>query len=369
LEREYWSESKAMPPISVVDATLRAAFRIGRHGANGYGEFVRPSLLIEAAWERYHRRDYEGALEYLERAESMGGRSTQLLEVKIRSLAQLKKLSAARDALRAYRESGERRQWYLAGFIERKANNHPRACERFQRGYAQGDRSVSLLRDYADSLLRTEAIDAASEIAAEALEREPGNVYLRDLAARIAIWHEPSDVAVEAALEALEAADIDQRFILTRKASYLLHRKGNAEANKQAVVLAENATKKPDASLDAYFVLAYGLIRLREWGRLKEVRADIEKVQRIGRDRSLLNRLDFEATIEKGEWRRAERLLPKALQTKEDQRMRLAVVRLKEQDHTVLLEERQAMKREIAVAEVDPTLMARRGPLQLGDYE
>jgi hypothetical protein len=228
---------------------------------------------------------------------------------------------------------------------------------------------VSLLRDYADSLLRVEAVDAASELAAEALEREPGNVYLRDLAAKIAILHEPSDAAVEEALEALEAADIDQRFSLTRKASYLLHRKGNAEANKQAVMLAKNAAKKPEASLDAYYVLAYGLIRLREWGRLKEVRTKIEEIQRLGRDRSLLNRLDFEAAIEKGEWRRAERLLPHTLQTKEDHRMRLAVMQLKEQDHSVLLEERQTTKREIAVAEGDPLLMARRGPLQLGDYE
>jgi hypothetical protein len=83
----------------------------------------------------------------------------------------------------------------------------------------------------------------------------------------------------------------------------------------------------------------------------------------------LLNRLDFEAAIEKGEWRRAERLLPHTLQTKEDHRMRLAVMQLKEQDHSVLLEERQRTKREIAVAEGNPSLMARRGPLQLGDYE
>jgi hypothetical protein len=44
-------------------------------------------------------------------------------------------------------------------------------------------------------------------------------------------------------------------------------------------------------------------------------------------------------------------------------------MQLKEQDHSVLLEERQTTKREIAVAEGDPLLMARRGPLQLGDYE
>jgi len=33
----------------------------------------------------------------------------------------------------------------------------------------------------------------------------------------------PSDAAVEEALEALEAADIDQRFSLTRKASYSIY--------------------------------------------------------------------------------------------------------------------------------------------------
>jgi hypothetical protein len=110
LEREYWTDDKALPPISVVDATLRAGFRTGRHSTAGYGSLVRPSLLIQAAEEMYHRREFRLALEYLDRAEAMGGRGSRLLEVRIKSHTQLGHFRDARAALRAYRQSGERRQ-------------------------------------------------------------------------------------------------------------------------------------------------------------------------------------------------------------------------------------------------------------------
>ena len=62
LEAEYWSRDNSLPPISVVDATLRAGLRIGRHATDGYKSLVRPSLLINAAEELYHQRDYRQAL-------------------------------------------------------------------------------------------------------------------------------------------------------------------------------------------------------------------------------------------------------------------------------------------------------------------
>jgi tetratricopeptide (TPR) repeat protein len=232
LEGEYWSDEKSLPPLSVVDATLRAGLRINKRADDGgYGSLVRPSLLINAAQERYHQRSYEDALSYIERAERMGGRSPILLEVKVKSLAQLRRFGDARKALSSYREFGERRQWYLDGFIERRAGRHDRACDKFQKGYAQGDRSLPLLRDYADSLLRCGAGKQALKMGTEAREREPRDPFVLDLFARIAI-SVGTETEAEEALAALEAIDQEERFILHRRAWFLIRRRGNAEAGR-----------------------------------------------------------------------------------------------------------------------------------------
>ena len=367
LEAEYWADERALPPISVVDATLRARFRIGLKNIREYGSLVRPSLLINAAQEMYHRRDYAGALEYLDRAEAMGGGTPQLLEVRIKSLAQLRRFSEARAALRRYRESGERRQWYLDGFVERKAGDHQQASTKFQRGYARGDRSISLLRDYADSLLRTDALSEAGGIAREALAREPGNIYLLDLVARIEIAGGTRQAAEEA-LDALEAADVDEQLILLRRASYLLYRRGNAEAVRRAVALAERATAKRDAAFEAFLVLARALVRAKAWDRLDEVKAEIAK-RRNQETRDVLRGLDLEVAIAAGEWRRAEQLLPRNVKTVDDRQLVAAVLDLKSVDQSVLLHERQEASAEASRLRKADDRPAARPPLDVDLYE
>lgn len=346
LEVEFWSDARAFPPISVVDATLRAGLRTGRQGRDADSSFVRPSLLVNAAQEAYHRRDFTRALEYLDRAEAMGGTSPVLLEFKIRSLAQLRQFRDARAALKNYRESGERRQWYLDGFIERKAGNHEQACSRFQRGYAIGDRSISLLRDYADSLLRTEALEEAKRIAREALDRKPGDIYVLDLIARVEIAAGSHEDA-EHALDELEAADIDQQLILHRRASYLLHRLGASDAVRRAVRLAREATSKRDAPLEAYVVLARALIRSRDWEGWKAVKEDLG-TRRTAELRGVLRRLDLEAALERGEWRRAEQLVPRQPRTAEDRRIITRVLDLKSNDKSLLLKDRKDAQTQMA---------------------
>lgn len=366
LENEYWTDERTLPALSVVDATLRAGLRIGLQGTAGRGSLVRPSLLIYAAQEMYHRRDHESALEYLVRAENLGGRTTQLLELKVKCLAQLERFGDARKSLNDYRNSGERRQWYLDGFIERKARNHSQACAKFQRGYAKGDRSISLLRDYADSLLRTHALEEAASIANEALDRERGNVYILDLVVRISLAVGSTD-EIEQALNALEAADLDEDFILYRRASFLLQRRGNSEAIRAAVTLAERAVSKRNAPLEAFAVLARALIRSKEWARLEKVKDDIHKKQKKD-GRFVLRRIDLYAAMERSDWRRADKFLPERPTTAEDRALRAAVLDLKSVDYAVLLDERQEAKKEAAALRQGGG-QGTPGPMDLDLYE
>jgi hypothetical protein len=60
-ETQFWSDEHSFPPISVVDATLRAALRVGLKRSEGFGALVRPSLLVNAADELCHRKEPTGA--------------------------------------------------------------------------------------------------------------------------------------------------------------------------------------------------------------------------------------------------------------------------------------------------------------------
>jgi len=346
LEDEYWSEEKSLPPISVVDATLRAGFRIGNRSSEGYGTLVRPSLLINAAQECYHQRAYEDALNYTDRAETLGGMSPALLEVKVKALAQLKRFGDARKALHSYREFGERRQWYLDGFIERRAGRHDRACDKFQKGYAQGDRSLPLLRDYADSLLRCGVSEQALKMGTEAREREPRDPFVLDLFARIAISVGTTPEAEEA-LNALEAIDGDERFILHRRAWFLIRRRGNAEAGRQAAQLAERACKRRDAPLEAYVALARALIISRDWPRYAEVKQLIS--QKTGHDgRKINDFLECQAYLQRDDWRHAEQALNRARYPADRTvDLEIKILEEKSRDQAVLLTERQAAEEEI----------------------
>jgi tetratricopeptide (TPR) repeat protein len=345
LEGEYWTDDRSVPPISVVDATLRAGFRIGRNRFAGYGDLVRPSLLINAAREMYHQRQYDRALDYVARAQQMAAPTTALLEVKIKSLAQLQKFGPARQALKEYQEFGESRKWYLDGFIERRAGKHDRASERFQRAYTAGERSISLLRDYADSLLKCGDAGQAAEIAAEALRRDKGDAFLHDLMARIAIAVE-GEAEAEEALDALEKVDRDQRFILHRRAWFLIRRRGSAEAGRQAAKLAAQACRRRDAPMEAYIAWARGLIIAREFGAAKDVERQIRKRKSTDTDH-IVAELECRTALVKGEWRRAEQALRRASTVNRGHdALRAQILEQKARDVTVLLEERSSAERE-----------------------
>jgi len=339
LERVFWADEDSLPPISIVDATLRAALRIGMNKLAGYGTLVRPSVLVRAAEEKYHSQDYRAALDYAERARTMGGASPRLIEVELKSHAQLRDFGPAWRAFREYAEFRDRRQHYLQGFIERKAGNHGGAATAFQKGYARGDRSISLLRDYADSMLQLGDADTARRLALEALDRFGTNVFLRDLRARIEIA-DGTVADAEAALDELESVDRHEQFIFRRRASFLLHRRGNAEAVRSAIELAERAARGRGAPVGAQMLLAEALARGREWGRAAAVRGEIRK--RKDCPRHAVERLECHEALEREDWRRAEQLLDRLEGDRSSKAMRAAMLKLKGGDPSALLSDRQA---------------------------
>lgn len=367
LEAEYWTTDDSMPPLSIVDATLRAGFRVGKNRLVGYGALVRPSILVRAAEEMYHQHEYETALEYADRAEGMASATPPLVEVRIKSLAQLGRWNAAHAALRSYREFGERRQWYLNGFIDRKRGEHAQACDSFQRGYSQGDKSISVLRDYADSLLRIGAADEARNLVLEALEREPSGLYLLDLHARIEIADGLVSDA-DQALDALEAIDFEERFILQRRASFLLQRRGNAEAVREAVGFARRACDKRNASVACQMLLARALIKARDWTDLAVVRAEISR--RRTAPEGGLDRLAVYEALEKKHWRGADQAVRRLPAGSTKTSLEMAVLDLKCEDYSVPANERDAAAQRVdSLKEALGPLLSELRPDELEMYD
>lgn len=337
LSAHYWVADAAIPSLSVVDATLHAGLRIGTYGVQRFGKLVRPSVLVRAANDMYHEREYEIALEYAERALQIGRPTPQILEVKIKSLAQLRRWEPAKQALREYREFGERRAWYLDGFIERKRGNHNEACKKFQQGYSLGDKSTALLRDYAESLYRIGYDSRARDLVNEAVAREPGNVFLRDLKARIELAFGTIPEA-EAAVEELRTVDLNERFYPVRRAEFLLGRQGNAEALKAAKALLGPKCDERNAPFDFLVVYARVLLRLRDWDGYKAAKDRIRDQLR-SRPKTILQRLDCDAALQRSDWRDAEKIL--ATSTGDwTNAAKLQVAQLKSEDGTLLPTER-----------------------------
>lgn len=346
LESQFWGDDGSIPELSVVDATLSALLRVGSGRESPSGQLIRPSIVIRAAQERYHDQDFQAALDYCDAAERLGRKTLKLLEIRIKSLAQIGEFGTARRALSDYISMGDSRQFYLSGFVALKQRQFKKACSEFQRGYARGDRRLSLLREYGRSLYQIGSVAEALTIVDEALEIEPNNVYVLDLKARILITG-GSESAADAAVSALESADTDGRFALSRRASFLLAMRGNAESNKRAVALSEDACSRPDAPFEAFTVLARALIKVGNSRRYNEVK-EVMKKRRPGQARNrVLDRLDGEAALASGDWRRAERYVSANAADRASRTLRLQIMRMKASDGAVFPSERAEVREEI----------------------
>jgi len=310
LETAYWANPKLAPPIPVVDMTIMAAFRSGQQKIGRYSDLIRASMLVVAAHDAYHHRDYRLALEYADRAERMGARLEDLDEVVIKALAQLERIAEARSRIDNLSSRGDRRQWYLRGFVARKVPTHDRACEAFQKGFAAGDTSVSLMRDYADSLARCDQVEAADQMAARALKRDQGNVYVLDLIARLRIEAGTLEHA-KAALEQLERADVKEEFIHHRRATFLLRRVKTKEAAREAVGEAELACGTDRAPFEAFTVLANALIESGEFEKFRECMDAIDRRFPVKWREDLKTGLELKAAVRQADWRSAEFIWPR----------------------------------------------------------
>ena len=349
VQAAFWDDDGPVPTLPLIDLTLRALLRSGAD-TNQYSDVLRVSTIHDIASESYHRSAWDDAVEFGRRAEEIyeaRGESRRLYEIQevlVKALSQLERYEDAESVLSDMEAAGARRTWYLRSFVYRKQRQMRQAADALASALQVGDRSNSVYRDYADVLLRLGEPERARQMIQVVLDRDPDNVFVLDLVARIEIEGDSRQRA-ETALRALERSDLEGRFIHHRRATFF-QKSGQPEL---ALPEAQEAMKAQDrrSTFEVYAVLADVLIELGRFEEFDELMNDLDKNFRNSR-RDVRAGLRCKALTRRGRWREAntmwEQLREKALPV--HRALLAAILEVKSSDMTVLLADRTEAARE-----------------------
>ena len=349
LQTKYWLDDDILPPLAVIDLTLKAALRSGG-GTREYGDLLRVSSIHDVATESYHRRDWEAAVafglqaEAIYRAQDDTRRLATVQETVVKALSQLERYDEADDVLRELEARSVRRAWYLRGFLYRRQRRMRDAASALEGALRVGDRSNSVYRDLADVLLRLGETNRARQMIEVVLDRDPDNVFVLDLVARIEI--EGADKGrAERALRALERSDVDERFIHHRRATFFQ----KAHEPQRALEEAERAlaVQRHGAAFEVQAVLADILIELEEFARFDALIDELDGRFRTSR-RDVRAGLRCKGLVRRRRWREAmavwETLSEKALPV--HRALLASILEVKASDADVPLAQRQQARME-----------------------
>ncbi|MEK6710127.1 MAG: tetratricopeptide repeat protein, partial [Nitrospinota bacterium] len=296
----FWSNDKAAPQIEVVDATLHAVARSGSADLSPYQDLTRTSIVHRLARECYIRREWEPALEYATRAESMDPSRREVKIISFKSLVQLEKWDQAEIKLNEIQRSGNRLSFYLKGFMLRRRRQFQQAISCFELALKSGDKSHSVYRDYADCLHRCSRYKDALENVEIVLKRDPENIFALDLAIRICSDMEDTTKA-EYFLAELEQHDINGRFIHHRRAKVLTEKR----MWETALIEVEKACTTGFSTFEAF---AQKVDTLIEMTRFEDAGLALNILERRfrGQRRDVQKGLRCKLLIRQGNWREAK---------------------------------------------------------------
>lgn len=299
LTKTFWSNEDVAPSLQIVDATLHAVARSNSPSLSKYTDLVRPSTLHRFATECYHRKQWESALEYAKRVELMDPRRRDAWSIHFKSLVQLERWDEADRVLRDIEGKRDRISYYLKGFMLRRRGKHNDACRAFESALRSGDRANAVYRDYADSLYRLGRFDEAAEKVKVVLDRDPENIFILDLLARV--YLDCGEVAeADEVVRLLERYDLSKRFIHHRKAALQSRR----ELWDLALIEAEMACSTRFSPFEAFAQRANILIELDKFDAAKLAIEELEKKFRTqGKD--VRQGLSCKLLLREGRWREA----------------------------------------------------------------
>lgn len=342
LTKAFWSDENAGPSIEVIDATLHAVARTGSTDFKPYENLVRPSIVHRLAKECYHRKEWAEAIEYARRAETMDPKRKEPRQIHFKALVQLGRWDEAAAKLTEIEKTRDRTHFYLKGFLLKKKEQPKEAIQAFESAIKSGDRGNAVYRDYADCLYRCDRFDEAIKSINEVLRRDPENVFVLDLVARICIDGGFKDLLTET-LQKLERYDIDKRFVYHRKATHY----SALGAWEAALAEAEQACETGHSPFEAFATKIDCQIHLQRFPEAEATLGQVEERFKSHR-RDVQLGLRCKLLIRRGQWKEAK-VVWDQLQNKTKSVHRALLLRildLKSKDSSVPLLERQQAEAE-----------------------
>jgi len=299
LTKTFWANEDVAPSLYVIDATLHAVARSDNQSLAKYTDLVRPSTIHRLANECYRSRQWEQALEYAMRVERMDPRRRDAWAIHFKALVQLERWDEAKTVLSNIEAKRDRIAYYLKGFMLRRQSKHKDACNAFKSALRSGDKANSVYRDYADSLYRLGEFEEAEKMVKIVLGRDPENVFILDLLARVYLYcgqqHEAEEI-----IRSLERYDISKQFVHHRKATLLAQK----TLWDLALIEAEAACGTRFSTFEAFGQRANILIELERFEDAKSAIEDLERKFRT-QHRDVRFGLLCKLLIREGHWREA----------------------------------------------------------------
>ena len=341
LTKAFWANEDAAPSLCIVDATLHAVARSENTSLANYDDLVRPSTIHRLAIESYHRREWESALEYAKRVEIMDPRRRNARAIHFKSLVQLERWDEAEDVLGNIEAKRDKLAFYLKGFMLRRRGEHKKACQSFEAALRSGDKANAVYRDYADSLYRLGEFEKAEDKVKVVSERDPENVFILDLLARVYL-DLGAQLKAKEVIHLLERYDITNRFIYHRKAALFAQDK----LWDLALIEAEAACKSGFSPFAAFAQKANILIEI---GKFSDARYAIDNLEKRFRTqgRDVRYGLSCKLLLREGHWREA-RTVWDSLEDKKKmvhRRLLLNIYTVMANDNSLSLKERTDVKR------------------------
>ena len=279
----------------------------------------------------------------------MDPRRRDAWSIEFKALIQLERWDDADVVLQSIERSRDRIAFYLKGFGLRKRQFHREACRAFEQALRTGDKASSVYRDYADSLYRLGEYERAAEMVKIVLDRDPENIFILDLLARV--YLNVGDLAAaEETIRQLERYDISCRFIFHRRAT--LYARQNLW--DLALLDADEACKLGVSPFESFAQRANILIELDRIPEAREALSALEsRFASHGRD--VRRGLTCKLLTREGHWREA-RAVWELLEDKRrpvHRHLLLQLLIVMEADPTAPLVERQRARQTIQQLEVE----------------
>ena len=306
LKSTFWDGFATLPPIEIIEATIHAVLRSKNPDLSDFRGFVIPSVLYRVSKEYYDRGGHDAwtlAQRFIGELMSVAPDHRPGLVLKAKTHVRLSEWGAARETISLIQQRGFPEYHYLMGFMLWKKRDFAKAVTEFQLALKIGQDSMEIYHGLAWCLVRLDKLAEAERVIKRGLRGRRPNSLLLDLAAHVSIIQHQYP-------EAEDYIDQLRRIRAFDDYNFRLATMYNAKKQfREALPHIEAAMKSPRGRFEIEATFIDTLIELRQFTRASNLLSDLDRRQRLGRDKEAVRLgLRCKMYLRQGKWQDAEQV-------------------------------------------------------------